>query len=311
LTLLVVGLAGCGGNDTSGGPPPLPQMLTDSRGNLYVTTSDAVTAVTPQGRMLARTTWVHPAGFSESGLVAVDTDRSLSVFSVLYGKAACDVGCGTPVLREQIARFSWKGRLMWARNWQRDLCGSRGFYGWGSRQVTVADSRHSFYMACDGTLLKPRPDFQIAPHGNWSFKDAAGAAVDIHDNVYVVDRAARYGPSREGPWEHRSDIVKLSPSGRVLGVWDAHLHTAGELYDGTTAVAVDRAGDVYLGNYQGFYRKLSPKGRPLGPWHEIGTGLGTGLVTVDRGGNLYLQDDASNFWKVSPSGHQALWRVPP
>ncbi len=119
-----------------------------------------------------------------------------------------------------------------------------------------------------------------------------GVAVDAADNVYVLDDI----------------VVKFSPDGRVITSWlpqQVNPHS----------IAVDRAGNVYVGSRDGI-AKYTPTGGYITQWGEThGTGDGEFAdqlaepggrslgheVATDPGGNVYA-GDSYRVQKFTPDG---------
>lgn len=109
----------------------------------------------------------------------------------------------------------------------------------------------------------------------------ADLATDGSGNVFVTDR-------------FNNRVVKYSGLGAVLAVWtgsDAPLREP-------RGIAVDVAGNVYVGEQQGV-RKLSPEGGTLAQW----TLPSPGSIAIGIDEAIYLsQSSAEEVWKLAPDG---------
>ncbi len=149
-------------------------------------------------------------------------------------------------------------------------------------------------------------------HGNSVVRlsNALRATVDRHGNIYVTEGSGLfYG---DIPTKH-VDIVKLSPSGRILARWGHFGSQRGELNQ-PAGVVVDPHGNVYVADYgNDRIQKFSPSGKVLAVWGSFGTApsqfdLPMG-ITLDSHGNIYVTDYGNNrVQKLSPSGKVlAVW----
>jgi len=131
---------------------------------------------------------------------------------------------------------------------------------------------------------------------------------DQQGNVYI-------GDSDEGNQNsHRARIVKLSPTGQLLGEW--HVFTAfhGRLKSGPFGLAVDTSGTVYVADAgDNTIKKLSPTGTLLTTWGKTGSAPGEFSlpegVALDAQGNVYVADAFnSRIQKFSSTGTLlAVW----
>jgi DNA-binding beta-propeller fold protein YncE len=131
---------------------------------------------------------------------------------------------------------------------------------------------------------------------------------DQQGNVYV-------GDSDEGNQNsHRARVVKLSPTGQLLGEW--HVFTAfhGRLRSGPFGLAVDTSGTVYVADAgDNTIKKLSPTGTLLTTWGKTGSAPGEFSlpegVALDAQGNVYVADfHNSRIQKFTSTGTLlAVW----
>jgi|GEM_PF-157521 len=140
-----------------------------------------------------------------------------------------------------------------------------------------------------------------------------GNAIDSDGNVWV----ANYGNGIPGTNVGNSNVLKLSPSGKVIGTYIAGVVPIG--------LAIDKSGNVWAENYgngtpgtalgQSNVTKLSPSGRVIGTY---ATGsYPAGGIAIDKDGNVLITNwgaksgtagipgtapGQSNVTKLSPSG---------
>lgn len=136
------------------------------------------------------------------------------------------------------------------------------------------------------------------------FVDPTRAAVDRWGNVYISEgnSLASFAPlSLIG----RSDIVKLSPSGRVLARLGKVGSRPGELNQ-PAGMAVDKDGNIYVADFgNNRIQKLSPAGKLLAVWGSTGSKPGQFnlpiSVALDRQGNLYVADYEQPYPEALPT----------
>lgn len=140
-----------------------------------------------------------------------------------------------------------------------------------------------------------------------------GNAIDSDGNMWV----ANYGNGKPGTGIENSNVMKLSPSGEVIGTYVAGVVPIG--------IAIDKSGNVWVGNYgngtpgtkmgESNVTKLSPSGKVLGTY---ATGsYPAGGIAIDKDGNVLITNwgaksgvagipgtapGQSNVTKLSPNG---------
>lgn len=140
-----------------------------------------------------------------------------------------------------------------------------------------------------------------------------GNAIDSDGNIWI----ANYGNGKPGTSIENSNVMKLNPSGEVIGTYIAGVVPIG--------VAIDQSGNVWVGNYgngtpgtamgQSNVTKLSPSGKVLGTY-ATGSYPAGGIV-IDKDGNVLITNwgaksgvagipgkapGQSNVTKLSPTG---------
>jgi len=168
-------------------------------------------------------------------------------------------------------------------------------------------------FAADGTLLG---SFGSYGSGPGQFGDPIGVAVASSGDVYVVDNTldrvqkfdangnflASYGTAGSGDGQFNSPFaIAVSGSGNVyvadygnnrVQEFDANGNFLASIGGSATAVAVDSAGDLYVGGGSAPVRKFGPNGNFLASIGTYGTGPGQFQVqplgiAVDADGNIY------------------------
>jgi tripartite motif-containing protein 71 len=140
--------------------------------------------------------------------------------------------------------------------------------------------------------------------------NAFRVAVDRQGNIYVTEGSGLY--TGNIPRDH-VDIVKLSPTGRILARWGHFGSRPGE-FNQPAGVVIDPHGNVYVADYgNDRVQKFSPSGKVLAVWGSFGTTPGhfdlpLGIA-LDSHGNIYVTDHGNNrVQKLSPSGKVlAVW----
>jgi DNA-binding beta-propeller fold protein YncE len=152
------------------------------------------------------------------------------------------------------------------------------------RTLTVAASVLALIAAAGGGLvaqrggaakldaepLWPKP-FPVEKH--WILGSVTGVAVDSQDRVWVVHRGVdslqnnEKGPTLE-PWASSCcfaapQILAFDTSGSLIATWDAAASKGYEWPHDPSGIAVDKAGNVYVGS--GLAPSALPAGRGRGP----------------------------------------------
>ncbi len=114
-----------------------------------------------------------------------------------------------------------------------------------------------------------------------------GISIDSEDVVYLVtDRR----------------VLKYSTEGALVDEWALAADAAGQ-FQGSTSIAVDAAGNLYVADQgNGRVRKLSDTGQILLGWGEAGTGPGQfqlpSALEVGPDGRVYVADQRNNRIQV-------------
>ena len=157
------------------------------------------------------------------------------------------------------------------------------------RTLTVAASVLALIAAAGGGLvaqrggaqapkvevdpLWPKP-FPVAKH--WILGSVTGVAVDAQDRIWVVHRGVdslqnnEKGPTLE-PWASSCcfaapQILVFDTTGNLVGTWDVAAAKGYEWPHDPSGIAVDKAGNVYVGS--GLAPTALPAGRGRGPAPE-------------------------------------------
>jgi len=175
------------------------------------------------------------------------------------------------------------------------------------RTLTVAASVLALIAAAGGGLvaqrggaqapkvevdpLWPKP-FPVAKH--WILGSVTGVAVDAQDRIWVVHRGVdslqnnEKGPTLE-PWASSCcfaapQILAFDTTGNLVGTWDVAAAKGYEWPHDPSGIAVDKAGNVYVGS--GLAPTALPAGRGRGPAPEgaaAGGARGRGDAAGARG----------------------------
>jgi tripartite motif-containing protein 71 len=113
-------------------------------------------------------------------------------------------------------------------------------------------------------------------------------ALDQQGNIYLTDSDNGYKGS------HRARVLKLSPSGQLLGEWHVFTTFHGD-HSGPFGIAVDAQGNNYVADGgDNTIKKLSPTGKLLATWGKAGSAPGELNwplgVALDSQGNVYVAD---------------------
>ena len=175
------------------------------------------------------------------------------------------------------------------------------------RTLTVAASVLALIAAAGGGLvaqrggaqapkvevdpLWPKP-FPVAKH--WILGSVTGVTVDAQDRIWVVHRGVdslqnnEKGPTLE-PWASSCcfaapQILAFDTTGNLVGTWDVAAAKGYEWPHDPSGIAVDKAGNVYVGS--GLAPTALPAGRGRGPAPEgaaPGAARGRGDAAGARG----------------------------
>ena len=139
--------------------------------------------------------------------------------------------------------------------------------------------------------LWPKP-FPVAKH--WILGSVTGVTVDAQDRIWVVHRGVdslqnnEKGPTLE-PWASSCcfaapQILAFDTTGNLIGTWDVAAAKGYEWPHDPSGIAVDKAGNVYVGS--GLAPTALPAGRGRGPAPEgaaPGAARGRGDAAGARG----------------------------
>lgn len=154
--------------------------------------------------------------------------------------------------------------------------------------------------------------------GPGQFGGPQQVAVDRHGIVYVTDntddRVERFSPAGKflGQWGKKGSVAVFNPHGIAIGPDNdiyigtgdgvlkyspsgKHLTTYAVAHvDFVHGVALDRRGNIYVSDWNGYLTKLSPRGKILVQWHNNKKSLGgtnfAEAVAVSPQGTVYVAD---------------------
>jgi DNA-binding beta-propeller fold protein YncE len=127
---------------------------------------------------------------------------------------------------------------------------------------------------------------------------------DQQGNIYVGDNYVVY----VGKATPHARIVKLSPTGQLLGEWHVFTSFPQNGPSGPFGLAVDAQGIIYVADAgDNTIKKLSPTGQLLATWGKTGSAPGELSwpqgVALDPQGNIYVADFNNNrIQKFSSTG---------
>jgi peptidylamidoglycolate lyase len=147
----------------------------------------------------------------------------------------------------------------------------------------------------------------LASWGENRFLEPHGLRVDVHDNVWVTDRALQ----QVFKFSHDGKLLLTIGTERVAGVDATH-------FDKPTDIAFASDGSIYVSDGYGNNRvaKFSPDGKFLFDWGHKGQGPGEfdlpHSVAVDAQGNVYVADRSNARIQVFDSTGKFLkaWTSP-
>lgn len=126
------------------------------------------------------------------------------------------------------------------------------------------------------------------------FGDPLEIALDARGNIYVTDQFS-------------AQLIKLSPSGRLLARWGSQGTGPGQ-FNIPEGVTIDRRGDIYVADtWNSRIKKLSPEGKLLAIWTSTASRLlfRPAALAVDPQGRVFVADGEDAFiLKLSPDGRQ-------
>ncbi|WP_460505135.1 NHL repeat-containing protein [Hydrogenophaga soli] len=301
-------------------------LAVDGRGNVYVTDSNTIRKITPEGMV---TTLAGSAG--ESG--NADGSGSAARFSSLNGVAVDSRGNVYATDATAIRKITPEGVVTTWAGRAGELGSADGPVGEARFGIPIGiavDSRGEVYVADAGipgirlnnTIRKITSDGLVTTLAGSAGKEGSadgrgsaarfnwpkGLAVDASGNVYVADSSS-------------GTIRKINPEGMVTTLAGRAKVTGSEDGSGGAArfelpqgLAVDSRGNVYVSD-SFTIRKVTPEGAVTtlaGRAGERGNADGPGSaarfnsasgVTVDGRGNLYVADTGNNtIRKVTPDG---------
>jgi DNA-binding beta-propeller fold protein YncE len=145
--------------------------------------------------------------------------------------------------------------------------------------------------------LWPKP-FPVAKH--WILGSVTGVAADAQDHIWVVHRGVdslqpnEKGPTLE-PWASSCcfaapQILEFDTAGNLITSWDVGANKGYEWPHDPSGIAVDKAGNVYVGS--GLAPTALPAGRGRGPAPE-GAARGRGDAAGGRGDAAGARGDAA------------------
>ncbi|GAC1399632.1 MAG: hypothetical protein NVSMB52_13190 [Chloroflexota bacterium] len=226
----------------------LGDVAIDGRNHAWVTDLEGqrITQLSPTGRVLSR--WQVQ---SFGGVVAVDTPGN--VYFAQWGSPPF------------IVRRSPGGRVLAILN-QGYFIDPNGGFG----RLAVDANGNILYITADDHglgVLRVSPTGKVLAHLRPPVCSILGLALDARDNIYLTGTAGN--PSSCNGTD-ADQILKLSPSGKVLSTWGGAADTSGRS-PSFSGITVDRQRNVYVvDTANDRIQKLSATGTPLAVWGSSG-----------------------------------------
>jgi len=269
-------------------------IAVDDEGMIYTIDSSRVVVFDATGKLTAM--WEGTAKYPQN--IWINPSGTISVYN-------------RPNTTAEILTYSPSGTLI-----SRQIVPGGEGYDWVAPWRVVGDMSGNLYAFGQGDgnyqIRKYSSDGRLLARwgstgpGEGQFSGYIIAfCVDSHGNVYTGENF--YTPMNNTSLR-TTRIQKFDMNGNLLSVWGRSGYAPGTYGDADgelhnpSALAVDAAGNVYIGDNDGSMQKFDATGTFIGRLAESGENKAVRAIAVDRSGNVFVGDPFNGrIVKYTPS----------